>query len=77
MVLNYIELFLEPLRTDFIELLRNLSFAQGQHSFVLKVGTERDLDEALVGSHIENEVVVIELALEELVSTLVVEQRDI
>lgn len=77
LVLYDIKLLLEPFRSHVREIFRYLCFAKGYYTFVLEVSAKGNFDETLVGSDIQYEIVVIELSLQKLVSTLIVEKRSI
>jgi hypothetical protein len=77
LVLYDIELLLVPLWSDLTKLVRNFSLAESKDSLILEQSTERHFNESLICSNIQYQVVVVELAFEELVSGLVIEERSV
>jgi hypothetical protein len=74
LVLDYLELFLEPFGGHLGEVLWYFCLAQRDHSLVLEVAAEGHLDEPLVGGYPQQQVVVVELAFELIVGAVVVEE---
>lgn len=72
LILNDVKLFFVSFRCNLAKILRNLCFAQRNHSFVLKIAAKWDFYKSFIRSNAKNRVVVIELSFECLVSTLVI-----
>ena len=75
LVLNDVELSFISLRGDLSEAIRQFRLADRDDSLVFEVSTEGYLDESLIASYAEHEVVVVKLSLDQLAALLFVQQR--
>ena len=77
LLLQDLKLFLISFRSHLFEIIRDLSLTHNQNTLILKVGAKRNLNEALVASNSQQQVIAIELPLEQLIGRLVKQQRSI